>query len=481
MIQTQTVPISQYQATADYDEMFERPGVPRPHYRAIHEALTALQNEEFADRQQRAHISLLNQGITFTVYAEGAGTERIFPFDIIPRVIDGAEWLHIERGLKQRLMALNLFLQDAYNEGRIFTDGLIPREIVFGSSNYQPAMHGFTPPGGVWAHISGSDLVRDADGTIYVLEDNLRTPSGVSYVIENRLVTARVMSRLLHASGVRPVDSYASRLHALIQRCGVAGPAAVLTPGPYNSAYYEHTFLAKQMGVQLVEGRDLMVKDGRVVMKTTRGPQALGSIYRRIDDDYLDPLNFLSDSVLGVPGMLDVYRSGGLCLLNAIGNGIADDKSVYPYVPAMIRYYLGEEPVLPNVPTFHAAEERSREHILANLRDLVVKPTNASGGYGVVVGPCSDDAELAALREAIVADPASYIAQPLIRLSTCPALIDGTWQPRRIDLRPFVLYDGVEPWVLPGGLTRVALREGSFIVNSSQGGGSKDTWVRNAA
>jgi uncharacterized circularly permuted ATP-grasp superfamily protein len=470
-----------YRVASGYDEMFEAPGVPRLHYRAIHEALTSLRNDEFADRQQRAHVSLLNQGITFTVYAEGAGTERIFPFDIIPRVIDAAEWRGIERGLKQRLVALNLFLQDAYNEGRIFRDGIIPPETVFGSPNYQPTMRGFTPPGGVWAHISGSDIVRDADGTFYVLEDNLRTPSGVSYVMENRLVTARVLSRLLQASAVSPVDGYALRLHQVIRRCGDQGPAAVLTPGAYNSAYYEHTFLAKQMGVQLVEGGDLMVKDGRVVMKTTRGSQALGSIYRRIDDDYLDPLNLRADSVLGVPGMLDVYRAGRLCLVNAIGNGIADDKSVYPYVPDMIRYYLGEEPALPNVPTYHAADDKSRAYILNNLRDLVVKPTNASGGYGVVVGPSSDDMELASLRETIEADPASYIAQPLIRLSTCPALIEGEWRPRRVDLRPFVLYDGIEPWVLPGGLTRVALREGSFIVNSSQGGGSKDTWVVNAA
>jgi uncharacterized circularly permuted ATP-grasp superfamily protein len=470
-----------YGVASGYDEMFEAPGVPRAHYRAVHEALTALRGDDFVDRQQRAQVSLMNQGITFTVYAEGAGTERIFPFDIIPRVIEGREWRTIEQGLKQRILALNHFLQDAYNDGAIFRDGRIPRELVYGSTNFQPLMRGFRPPGGVWAHISGSDLVRDADGTMYVLEDNLRTPSGVSYVIENRLVTARVMSRLLQSAGVRPVDSYAARLRDVIRGCGGDGSVAVLTPGPYNSAYYEHTFLAKQMGVQLVEGRDLLVKDGRAVMKTTRGPQPLSSVYRRVDDEYLDPLNFLPDSQLGVAGLFDVYRSGRLCVINAIGNGIADDKAVYPYVPAMISYYLGEEPILPNVPTYFAGDARDREYILANVRDLVVKPTNASGGYGVVVGPTADDAELTAVRQRIEEEPTSYIAQPLIKLSTCPALIDGEWRPRRIDLRPFVLYDGVEPWVLPGGLTRVALREGSFVVNSSQGGGSKDTWVLHAA
>jgi uncharacterized circularly permuted ATP-grasp superfamily protein len=378
-------------------------------------------------------------------------------------------------------MALNAFIQDAYNDAKIFKAGLIPPELVYGSPNYQPLMRGFTPPGAVWAHIAGIDLVRDADGTFYVLEDNLRTPSGVSYVIENRAVSTRTLPRFFSKSGVRPVGDYPARLHEAIRGCSPELPVVLLTPGPYNSAYFEHTFLAKQMGVQLVEGRDLATRGGRIVMRTTRGPQPIGAIYRRVDDEFLDPLNFDPESLLGVAGLVDVYRAGGVCLINAIGTGIADDKSIYPYVPEMIRFYLGETPILENVPTFHAAEEKSREHILANLRDLVVKPTNGSGGYGVVVGPTSDDQVLDATRRAIEETPDRFIAQPLIRLSTCPTVVGGEYRPRRVDLRPFIVTGGAgDPWVLPGGLTRVALEEGSYVVNSSQGGGSKDTWVLNA-
>jgi uncharacterized circularly permuted ATP-grasp superfamily protein len=469
-----------YDFGAGYDELFEAPGVPRPHCRALVDALDRFTLEDLQDRQRRADLAFVNLGITFTVYSESAGVERIFPFDLVPRVIESREWDRVERGLKQRVVALNRFIQDVYNDQRIISAGLVPAEAVFSSPNYQPAIRGFTPPNGAWAHISGIDLVRDADGTLYVLEDNTRTPSGVSYVLQNRLISTRTLARLFAEAGVRPVSDYANALHDAIRSCRSDAPVVILTPGIYNSAYFEHAFLAKQMGVQLVEGRDLAVSKGGIVMKTTRGPLPVGAIYRRVDDDFIDPLNFNPDSVLGVPGLFDIYRAGGTTLVNGIGTGIADDKSIFPYVPDMIRFYLGEEPIIPNVPTYRAVEEDARKYILANLRDLVVKPTTASGGYGVVIGPRADERTLAQTAEAIQRDPANFIAQPLIRLSTCPTVVDGVFQPRRVDLRPFVIYDGGEPWVLPGGLTRVALQEGSFIVNSSQGGGSKDTWVLNA-
>ena len=472
---------SDYEVAGNFDEVFEAPGVPRRHYRAIVEALQSFGPDDLADRQRRANLAFLHLGITFTVYSETAGTERIFPFDLVPRAIDSGEWCVLERGLKQRVVALNMFLQDVYNDARIIDAGLVPSELVYASPNYMPCMRGMTPPGGVWAHVSGIDLVRDANGTMYVLEDNVRTPSGVSYVMQNRQISTRTLPRLLSASGVASIADYTGKLRSAIQAGAGDLPPAMLTPGPYNSAYFEHTFLARQMGVQLVEGRDLIVSDGRVAMKTTRGLEPLGAIYRRVDDLYLDPLNFAPDSTLGVPGLLDVYRMGDVSLANAIGTGVADDKAVYPYVPEMIRFYLGEEPIIENVPTYHGSNERHREYILANLRDLVVKPTNASGGYGVVIGPMSSDRVLEETATSIQADPRNFIAQPLIRLSTCPTVIDGEFRPRRIDLRPFVVYDGKEPWVLPGGLTRVALQEDSFIVNSSQGGGSKDTWVVHAS
>ncbi|MGK2964806.1 MAG: circularly permuted type 2 ATP-grasp protein [Tepidiformaceae bacterium] len=470
-----------YDAGGEYDEMFESPGVPRDHYRSVVEALASFSFEELADRQRRADLGFLNSGITFTVYSESSGTERIFPFDLVPRVIPPAEWAKIEQGLRQRVVALNHFLQDVYNEGKILSAGLIPRDLVYGCPSYQPLVRGFTPPGGTWIQISGIDLVRHIDGTYYVLEDNCRTPSGVSYVIQNRLISTRTLPRVFSQSDVQPVSDYANRLHDTIRRSCGRGTVAVLTPGPYNSAYFEHTFLAKQMGTQLVEGRDLAVHDDRLVMRTTRGLEPLGSLYRRVDDEFLDPKTFRVDSQLGVDGLFQLYRDGKVGLVNAIGTGVADDKSIYPFVPEMIRYYLGETPILENVPTYHAGDPKAREYILQNLKDLVVKPTGASGGYGVVVGPSSNENQLDDVRELIEADPSNFIAQPLIRLSTCPTVIDGAVKPRRIDLRPFVLYDGIDPWVLPGGLTRVALREGSFIVNSSQGGGSKDTWVLNGA
>ncbi len=469
--------LQSYEFGTGYDEIFEAPGVPRAHCRAVVEALQTLTDADLTEARQRADLAFVNLGITFTVYSESEGIERIFPFDLVPRVIAQDEWRRVEQGLKQRILALNWFIQDVYNEGRIISAGLVPAEAVYASPNYRPEMRGFTPPNGAWVHIAGIDLVRDADGTIYVLEDNARTPSGVSYVLQNRLISTRVLPRLFAQSGVVPVNDYANRLHAAVRACFGPDPAVVLTPGMYNSAYFEHSFLAKQMGVQLVEGRDLAVRGGRIVMRTTRGPIPVGAIYRRVDDEFLDPLNFNPDSALGVPGLLDVYRAGGTCLVNAVGTGVADDKSIYPYVPDMIRFYLGEEPILANVPTYRTADPKDREYVLAHIADLVVKPANASGGYGVVIGPSSDERTLAATARAIENDPAGFVAQPLIRLSTCPTLIDGEYQPRRIDLRPFVLFDGREPWVLPGGLTRVALKEGSFIVNSSQGGGSKDTWV----
>ena len=470
-----------YDPGTDFDELFAAPGVPRPHARPIVELLESLTHEEVAERQGRADLAFRHLGITFTVYSEEAGTERIWPFDLVPRVVAAAEWERLERGLKQRVLALNAFIHDTYNEARIFAAGLVPPERVYGSPNFRAAMRFFTPPGGVWAHIASIDLVRDADGTIYVLEDNLRTPSGVAYVIQNRLISTRAFPRLFSQSAVRPLPDYANRLHETIRRIQPESPGVLLTPGPYSSAYSEHIFLAKQMGVQLVEGSDLRVHDGRVVMRTTRGLRPVGSIYRRIDDDFIDPLNFNPASLLGIPGIFDLYRMGRVCLVNAIGTGVADDKAVYPYVPAMIRFYLGEEPILPNVPTYFAGDPKERDYMLAHLRELVVKPTNASGGYGVVIGPESDEQVLAATRAAIEQNPAGFIGQPLIRLSTCPTVIDGRYQPRRVDLRPFIIYDGRDPWVLPGGLTRVARPAGSFIVNSSQGGGSKDTWVLHGA
>ena len=469
-----------YDPGSDYDELFASRGVPRDHCRAVVDALEALSVEDLAERQRRANLAFQNLGITFNVYSEGGGVERIFPFDLVPRLIAAAEWQRIEAGLKQRVVALNAFIQDVYNDQRIISAGIVPAKAVFSSPGYQPAMRGFTPPAGVWAHISGIDLVRDADGTIYVLEDNTRTPSGVSYVVQNRSISMRTLPSLFNQSGAHTVSDYANQLHESIRRCRNDGPVVVLTPGMYNSAYFEHSFLAKQMGVQLVEGNDLAVLGARIVMKTTRGQLPVGAIYRRVDDDYIDPLNFNPDSELGVAGLLDVFRAGNVCLVNGIGAGIADDKSIYPFVPEMIRFFLGEEPILPNVPTYRGADEQACDYILNHLRELVVKPANASGGHGVVIGPTAGEPLLAATAAALKRNPAGFVAQPLIRLSTCPTVIDGQIVPRRVDLRPFVVFDGREPWVLPGGLTRVALEEGSFIVNSSQGGGSKDTWVLNA-
>jgi uncharacterized circularly permuted ATP-grasp superfamily protein len=419
-------------------------------------------------------------GITFNVYGDSAGTERIFPFDIIPRIVDSTEWKWVERGLKQRVYALNLFIDDIYHEQKIIKDKVIPEGLINSARSFRQACVGLNPPRGIWCHITGTDLVRDSDGQIYVLEDNLRCPSGVSYVLQNRVVMKRTFPQVFESSRIRPVDDYPSRLRDMLESVAPAGVESprvvVLTPGIHNSAYFEHSFLAQQMGVELVEGRDLVVSDGFVWMRTTKGFERVDVIYRRIDDDFLDPKTFRPDSVLGVPGLMDVYRGGRVALVNAPGTGVADDKVVYAYVPEIVKYYLGEEILIPNVPTFMCAGESDRKKVLSRLHELVVKAANGSGGYGMLVGPSSTKDEQAEFAGRIEADPRNYIAQPTLSLSRVPTIVDGEFKGRHVDLRPYILY-GKDIFVLPGGLTRVALKEGSLVVNSSQGGGSKDTWV----
>ncbi|MCA9074765.1 MAG: circularly permuted type 2 ATP-grasp protein [Planctomycetaceae bacterium] len=419
-------------------------------------------------------------GITFNVYGHGDGVEKVWPMDILPRVIDAGEWAMIETGLKQRIRALNLFLDDIYGEQQIIADGILPADLIETATSFREVCRGQRPPHGVWTHITGTDLIRHGDGTIYVLEDNLRCPSGVSYVLENREVMKRVLPEVFSGVRVSPVEDYPELLlKTLIETApdGVDNPTvAVLTPGVYNSAYFEHCFLAQQMGVELVCGDDLIVDDGVVKMQTTKGLQQVDVIYRRIDDDFLDPSCFREDSMLGVPGLMQVYRDGRVTLANAPGNGVADDKAVYAYVPQIIQFYLGEEPILANVPTYICADVEQRQYVLDHLDALVVKPTNESGGYGIVLGPESSREELDQCAESIQKDPRNFIAQPMLCLSTVPTITDKGPAPRHVDLRPFILY-GRDIQVMPGGLTRVALREGSMVVNSSQGGGSKDTWV----
>lgn len=464
---------------AGYDEMFAAEGKPRRANRQFVQMLDAISNNDLLVKQRAAEQSLLNLGITFTVYNNNEGTERIWPFDLLPRIVEANEWSVIERGLQQRIAALNQFIDDVYNDRQILKDGIVPKELVDSASALRPQLNGFSPPNGVWCHISGVDLVRNADGTIYVLEDNLRCPSGVSYVLENRELMKRTFSQAFEGMNIASVQGYPERLLRTLKQCAPRRQNAsvvVLTPGIHNSAYFEHTFLAQQMGVELVQGSDLVVEDERVHMRTTQGLQRVDVIYRRIDDDFLDPTCFRADSVLGVPGLMDVYRAGNVTLANAPGCGIADDKAIYAYVPDIIRYYRGEEPLLSNVPTYLCAVPQQRDYVLANLDELVVKPTNESGGYGILMGPQSTAEERATCAAAIRANPRGYIGQPMLNLSTVPTIIGDRIQPRHVDLRPFVLY-GDEVYVLPGGLTRVALPEGSMIVNSSQGGGSKDTWV----
>jgi uncharacterized circularly permuted ATP-grasp superfamily protein len=458
--------------------MFAAPGAPRSHYAQLYAALAAVGPEQFRRRCSLADLSLLRQGITFTVYGDQHGIERPWPLDLIPRILPAEEWDRLERGLEQRITALNLFLHDVYHTGQIFADRVIPRDLVVSAKGYRPEMLEVDVPGGVYCHIVGTDLIRDEQGRFLVLEDNLRSPSGVSYVLQNRQIMKRVMADLFVETPVRPVDAYPSLLlEKLASLSPRANPTvALLTPGVYNSAYFEHAFLAQQMGIPLVEGRDLYVDGDRVYMKTTRGPQRVDVLYRRIDDEFLDPLAFNPESMLGVTGLLNAYRTGGIALANAIGCGVADDKVIYRYVPEMIRYYLDEEPLLPNVETYVGADERDRAYILDHLDRLVVKAANESGGYGMLMGPFAAREEIARFRERIQAEPRNYIAQPLIALSRSPCFCDGELEGRHLDLRPYVLV-GQEITLIPGALTRVALRRGSYVVNSSQGGGSKDTWV----
>ena len=463
-----------------FDEMFQVDGSPRPEAKLLVRAIDALSDGELLRRQQAAEVALLHMGITFNVYGHQEGTERIFPFDLIPRIVSAAEWAWIESGLKQRITALNLFVDDIYHGQKILRDRVVPEELVRSARSFRAPCVGLDPPHGIWCHVTGTDLVRDRDGQIYVLEDNLRCPSGVSYVLENRLVLKRTFPQVFESSHVRPVDDYPSRLLDMLEQlspAGVGSPCvAVLTPGIYNSAYFEHSFLAQQMGVQLVEGRDLIVADGFVQMRTTKGFERVDVIYRRIDDDFLDPTSFRSDSLIGVPGLMDVYKAGRVALANAPGTGVADDKAIYAYVPKIIKYYLGEESVIPNVPTFVCWEPKDLAYVLDHLDALVVKAANESGGYGMLVGPHATPAEREAFGEKIRAAPRNYIAQPTLALSRVPVIGEKQFEGRHVDLRPYILY-GKEIYILPGGLTRVALRKGSLVVNSSQGGGSKDTWV----
>jgi uncharacterized circularly permuted ATP-grasp superfamily protein len=463
------------------DELIDADGAPRPAARELWAFLEAIGNEQLVARQQATELDILTMGITFTVYSDGSNIDRAWPFDVVPRVIAADEWAVIERGLAQRLVAINRFIDDVYNDRRIIDDGVFPSELLEDSVNYRPECAGFHPKFGVWAHISGSDLVRDADGTMYVLEDNLRVPSGVSYVIENRAVTKRAFPELFERQSIRPVDTYTDELNRLLVSIapdGVTDPTiVVLTPGVFNSAYFEHSFLAQRIGAELVEGGDLVVGDDDCVyMHTIDGPARVHVIYRRIDDLFLDPEVFRADSVLGVRGMMRAWRSGNVAIANAPGSGVADDKCVYAWVPDIIRYYLDEEPLIANVPTFRCMYDDERAHVLDNLDSLVVKPTNESGGYGILIGDRASADELAAARAAIEADPRNWVAQPILDLSTAPTLIDDALVARHVDLRPFIL-TGRRSYVTAGGLTRVALREGSLIVNSSQGGGSKDTWI----
>jgi uncharacterized circularly permuted ATP-grasp superfamily protein len=469
-----------YEPGTFFDEMFDANRAPRLAARALTQLIETLPDGELQRRQQSAERALLHMGITFNVYSDGAGTERIFPFDLVPRIVGASEWTYIERGLKQRIHALNLFIDDVYHEQRIIKDGIVPLEILKTAVSFREQCVGLNPPRGIWCHITGTDLVRDGDGQIYVLEDNLRTPSGVSYVLQNRVVIKRTFPQIFESSRIRPVDDYPSRLRDMLEALSPSDidvpRVVVLTPGPYNSAYFEHSFLAQQMGVELVEGRDLVAADGHVWMRTTKGFERVDVIYRRMDDDFMDPTVFRKDSVLGVPGLFDIYKAGRVALANAPGTGVADDKVMYTYVPDIIKYYLGEDAIIPNVPTFLCADEQQRKHVIANLPTLVVKAANESGGYGMLVGPRSTAEERTEFARRIEASPRNYIAQPTLSLSRVPTLVDGGFKGRHVDLRPYILY-GENIFVLPGGLTRVALKEGSLVVNSSQGGGSKDTWV----
>ena len=467
-----------------YDEMFVQAAEPRRHYLKLYQKLATMAGAQFEEQRKLADLSFLLQGITFTVYSDGRGTERLFPFDLIPRILPQSEWQHVDRGLAQRVVALNLFLQDVYGKQRILTDKKIPRSLVYSCKHFHREMLGVEVPRGIYTHICGIDLVRDSKtGEFCVLEDNVRTPSGISYVLENRLVMTRTFPDLFQAQEVLPVDHYPTELSKILQslspRGGSEAQIVLLTPGIYNSAYFEHSFLAQNMGIELVEGRDLVVDGGTVYMKTIRGLKRVDVIYRRVDDEFLDSLCFRPDSLLGVPGLMAAYRAGNVALANAIGNGVADDKAIYAYVPTFIRYYLGEEPILRSVETYLCSKDDDRQYVCEHLDELVVKNVGESGGHGMLIGPAAEGKKLGEFRERIQANPRNYIAQPVIPLSRVPSYDSKTGKMWgcHVDLRPYCLYDGEKVTTVPGGLTRVALQRGSLVVNSSQGGGSKDTWV----
>lgn len=473
-------PTLSYELGEFYDEMFCPDGSPREHCAELYDLLGQVSFEELSRQQVAADRSMVRLGITFNVYGDEQGQERTIPFDILPRIIDAREWQWIDRGLQQRILALNMFIDDIYHQQRILKDKVIPEFVILAADSFRKQCIGLNPPRKIWCHITGTDLVRDADGQFYVLEDNLRCPSGVSYVLQNRQMMKQTFPGLFQQLRVKPVNDYCSRLFDALQYLkedrSESPSVAVLSPGVFNSAYFEHSFLAQQMGVWLVEGRDLVVHDNYVYMRTIHGFQRIDVLYRRIDDDFIDPQAFRQDSMLGVPGLFNVYRSGNVALANAPGTGIADDKVVYAYVPEIIKYYLKEDPILPNVPTYLCWDDQHRDHVLANIANLVVKPANESGGYGMLIGPHSTQSQREEFKDLIRANPRNYVAQPTLNLSRVPILSDSGLESRHVDLRPFIVY-GKDIHVLPGGLTRVALRRGSLVVNSSQGGGSKDTWV----
>ena len=469
----------QYVLDAAWDEMRHADGHARAQYQELLRRISQVNAQELASRQRVADDTFLAQGVTFTVYGHEEGTEKIFPFDLVPRIITDAEWRTVERGLTQRITALNMFLHDIYHDEHILNDGVVPRDLVYSCRHYRREMRGVHVPRSVYINVTGSDLVRLPDGSFAVLEDNLRVPSGVSYMLVNRQMSKRVFPQLFEQYNVRPIEHYGQVLLATLRALAphTSDPTIVLlTPGSYNSAYFEHTYLARQMGIHLVEGRDLITHNNIVWMRTTKGLQRVDVIYRRIDDDFIDPLIFRPDTILGVPGLMHAYRAGNVAIANAIGTGIADDKALYAYVPAMIRYYSGQDPILNNVETYLLHDHAQRQHVLDNLESLVVKAVGESGGYGMLIGPHSTAAERAEFAKRIVADPRGYIAQPTLQLSRAPCIIDGHLEARHVDLRPYILY-GENVTIVPGGLTRVALKRGSLVVNSSQGGGSKDTWV----
>ena len=473
-------PFERYELDDAYDEMADSSGAVRPHYQHLYQALLGLPPEELRRRQQVADLSFLHQGITFTVYGRDEGTERIFPNDLLPRILTQQEWARIERGLEQRITALNLFLKDVYHDGKILNDGVVPREIVYSCKHFRRQMRGLHVRKDAYVTVAGSDLIRMPSGEFVVLEDNLRVPSGVSYMLVSREVMKRLFPELFRKCGVQPIEHYSqlllSTLRALAPPGTVEPTIVLLTPGVFNSAYFEHAFLARQMGIELVEGRDLVAHDNYVYMRTTAGLRRVDVIYRRIDDDFVDPLAFRPDSGLGVPGLFNAYRAGNVSLANALGTGVADDKALYAYVPAIIRYYLREDPILANVETYLMSDPPQRRHVLGQLEKYVVKAVGESGGYGMLIGPHSTAEQREDFRRRIEADPRNYIAQPTIHLSRAPCFLDGAVQTRHVDLRPYILF-GDKVSIVPGGLTRVALRRGSLVVNSSQGGGSKDTWV----